>query len=163
MNLLAGWAVISTLSFVVVLALYQTCGHTPAKGSDHDVVEGDKNEIIVQQTKYDILSLDNSDDAMNCECDCFEALGLDVLELGFLGCVALGILTAIVKLVLHLKKRYLKRQLNKGLKRQKAEFEMREQLKQEICFEDRNKAELDTEGGEMVAGQTDRAKRERLS
>ena len=109
--------------------MLMTCGNTPAKGSDYNKVEGEKSETIVQQTNYDILSMDNSHDAMSCDCDCFEALGLDVLEIGFLGCMGLGLLTVKVKLGIHLKTKYLKRKQDQRLEKQKAESQLREKLK----------------------------------
>ena len=121
---------LSTLGFIVVLALYMTSGQICSE----DTVAGDKTEHIVGSTKVEIFSLDESKNVMsngeNCDCQpCFTTFSL--LELLVLSGMAIGAVAASCKIWFILKKRYQIKQAQREIKKNKkldAEIEARQSV-----------------------------------
>ena len=121
---------LSTLGFIVVLALYMTSGQICSE----DTVAGDKTEHIVGSTKVEIFSLDESKNVMSngetCDCQpCFTTFSL--LELLVLSGMAIGAVAASCKIWFILKKRYQIKQAQREIKKNKkldAEIEARQSV-----------------------------------
>ena len=119
---------VATLAFFVVLGLYMTCS-----GSVHceaDMVSGDKVEHVVESTKVEIFSLDESSNQLdsNCECDPCSFNTFSVLEWLVIAIMGAGVIAAVYKSVVNLKNKHRLKQEKKKLKKAKQMMEMESQI-----------------------------------
>ena len=100
------YCVLSTLGFVVVLALYMTSSGYMV--CSEDTVAGDKTEHTVGSTKVEIFSLDESSNQIGgemCDCQpCFTTFSL--LEILVIARMGVGIIAAAYKIWFILEKRH---------------------------------------------------------
>ena len=93
---------------------------------------GDEQKTVI--TKFDILSLDNSEltESTGDSCNCFEALGFTILEMLVMTILAFGIIVGLFRMATYLKKKILKKREARRSSKQQKELEMRRKIEQEI-------------------------------
>ena len=126
--MLSGFSIVTTLTIVILGSLLSKC----KSNSSHDTIMGGKTEV--EKEEYGLLIMDGG------ECNCntgFMAMSWTILEVLVTGIlVAVAIMMAVkgvMRTISLLKEKKQKRLIEK----QKQEDEMREQ----ICLEERNKLE----------------------
>jgi hypothetical protein len=128
-TLLLGYSVTLTIAFIILIGLYTSCGFIQ---ETQEVLSGDQQKTVI--TKFDILSLDNSEltDRAGDSCNCFEALGFTILEMLVMTILVFGVIVGLFRMGTYLKKKILKKREARRSSKQQKELEMRQKIEKEI-------------------------------